>query len=340
MKKIYLDTEKAIGHLICHDITKIEPGSFKGPLFKRGHLICAEDLPVLLDLGKKRIYALELEAGELHEDEAGLRLAHAVSGSGLEMEGPAESRVNLKAATRGLLTIDVAVLNKLNEMEDVIVSTLHSGVHVEKGERVAGVKVVPLVVPAVLLEQVEQLCLNRQVIAVKSYRRIKPGLIITGREVAEGRIKDGFLPVLNEKAQFYEMDPPVVRYIGDDEQAIAGSIVEQINQGLNLIIVTGGMSVDPDDLTPAAIKLSGAELVKYGAPILPGAMFLLAYRGEIPVIGLPACAMYYRTTILDLLLPRILAGERVTAREISILGHGGLCRACIKCVFPHCSFGK
>ncbi len=340
MKKIYLETEKSIGRMICHDITKIERGTFKGPLFKKGHRVREEDVPVLLDLGKKHIYALELEPGDLHEDEAGLRLARAITGPGLEMQGPSEGRFNLSAAYRGLLKIDTGILNQLNEMDDVVVSTLHSGVHVEKGERVAGAKVIPLVVTTALLEQVERLCRNSTVVSVKEYRAVKPGLVITGREVAEGRIKDGFVPVLSEKASFYEMDEPVVRYVVDDAETIAAAIRELIGDRCNLIIITGGMSVDPDDVTPAGIKLSGAELVKYGAPLLPGAMFLLAYQGEIPVIGLPACAMYYRTTVLDVFLPRLMAGERVSARDISSLGHGGLCRNCETCAFPHCSFGK
>ncbi len=340
MKALYLLTEESVGQVLCHDITKIEAGGFKGALFKKGHRIREEDIPVLLDLGKKHIYALELEEGELHEDDAGYLVAGAVRGDGLELQGPSEGRFNLAAAHRGLLKVDSAALGALNEVDEVVVSTLHGDVHVEKGERVAGVKVVPLVVSGDLIRQVEEACSKGPIISIKPYRIIKPGLVITGREVAEGRIKDGFAPVLKEKASFYELYEPVVRYAVDDSQIIAEHIEELFSAGCGMIIVTGGMSVDPDDVTPVGIRKAGAEIVKYGAPVLPGAMFLLAYKGEVPVIGLPACAMYYRITVLDVLLPRLLAKEKVTAKEISALGHGGLCRVCEPCSFPHCSFGK
>ncbi|MEW5784594.1 MAG: molybdopterin-binding protein [Bacillota bacterium] len=335
-----LKTEESVGRIICHDITRIEKGTFKGAAFKKGHCIREEDIPVLLDLGKNHIYALELDAGELHEDEAGQRVVTAVQGSGLEAKGPSEGRFNLVAAGRGLLKIDVTRLNRINEISDVIVSTLHSGVHVEKGESVAAVKVVPLVVPDALVRRVEVVCAGEKIISILPYHNHRIGLVITGREVAEGRIKDGFAPVLFEKCRFYGLAEPAVRYAVDDAALIAGEINALLNDGCTFVIVTGGMSVDPDDVTPAAIRQTGAVLVKYGAPVLPGAMFLLAYKDDIPVIGLPACAMYYRTTVLDVIMPRLLAGEKVTAADIGNLGHGGLCRACEICRFPHCSFGK
>lgn len=340
MKIKLLKTEESAGRIICHDITRIEKGSFKGAAFKKGHCIREEDIPVLLDLGKNHIYALELEAGDLHEDEAGQRVASAVQGSGLEAKGPSEGRFNLIAARRGLLKIDVARLSRINEISDVIVSTLHSGVHVEKGEIVAAVKVVPLVVPDALVRRVEEVCAGEKVVSVIPYHKHRIGLVITGREVAEGRIKDGFAPVLLDKSKFYGLAEPVIRFAVDDTALISGEIIDLLNDGCTFVIVTGGMSVDPDDVTPAAIKQTGATLVKYGAPILPGAMFLLAYKDDIPVVGLPACAMYFRTTVLDVIMPRLLAGEKVTAADIGSLGHGGLCRGCEICRFPHCSFGK
>jgi hypothetical protein len=335
-----METEKSVGKVIWHDITKIEKGSFKGPLFKKGHCIREEDVPVLLDLGKNRIYSIELEPGDLHEDEAGLRLARAVSGPGLELQGPSEGRFNLVAARRGLLKVDVAKLNRVNQIKDIVVSTLHTNIHVEGGEKVAGAKVIPLVVGEPVLRRVEAACAGSPVLAVMPYRKIKPALVITGREVAEGRIKDGFASVLAEKALFYGMEAPLVDFAVDDPPVIAGKISAFLEKGCSLIIVTGGMSVDPDDVTPAGIAGAGARVVKYGAPVLPGAMFLLAYKGTVPVIGLPACAMYFQNTVLDVILPRLLAGEILKARDISNLGHGGLCRGCDRCSYPHCSFGK
>lgn len=341
MKTQYLETEKSVGRVICHDITKIEKGAFKGALFKKGHRIDEEDVEILLSLGKKHIYALELEEGELHEDDAGNRIAHALAGSGVEISGPSEGRLDLVAVHRGVLKVDVARLQQINSVSDVVVATLHSGTPVEPGEKVAGAKVIPLVVREETVKAVEQIS-DEGVppLQVLPYLPCKLGGVITGREVVEGRIKDGFAPVLAQKADRFRLAEPLIRFAGDDAELIAATIEELLWEGCNLIIITGGMSVDPDDVTPSGIKKTGAELVKYGAPALPGAMFLLAYKGQIPLIGLPACAMYFQNTVLDILLPRLLAGEKVTAAEIASLGHGGLCRRCGECFFPNCSFGK
>lgn len=341
MKMHHLETEKAVGRIICHDITKIEKGAFKGALFKKGHRICREDVQTLLSMGKKHIYALELEPGDLHEDDAGERIARALAGSGVEITGPAEGRLDLAAAQGGLLKIDLDRLQRINCVPDVIVATLHSGTPVSAGEKVAGAKVIPLIVSNKTVEAVEVICAQGSPpIRVLPYLPLKLGGVITGREVVEGLIEDGFAPVLAEKAAAYSLEEPLIRFAGDDAELIAASIGELLQQGCNLVIITGGMSVDPDDVTPSGIKKTGAQIVKYGAPALPGAMFLLAYKGDIPLIGLPACAMYFQNTVLDILLPRLLAGERVTAAEIAALGHGGLCRRCESCFFPKCSFGK
>ena len=341
MKALYLETKDSIGRVICHDITKIEKGSFKGPLFKKGHRIRKEDVELLLDLGKKHIYALELEEGELHEDEAGKRIAAAFQGKGLELKGPSEGKVELFARRRGLLKVDVAKLSIINRLTDVVVATLHTNTAVEKNEKVAGAKVIPLVVKKEVVEEVERLCADdSSPLKVLPYGRYKMGGVITGREVMEGRITDGFSSVLREKTSFFEMEEPEIRYSGDDQQSIATQILELISRGCSLIVVTGGMSVDPDDVTPAGIRNTGANIVKYGAPALPGAMFLLAYKEGIPIVGLPACAMFFRVTVFDLILPRIVAGENITSQNIAALGHGGLCRQCGECIYPHCSFGK
>ncbi len=341
MKMHQYETVKSVGRVICHDITKIEKGAFKGALFKKGHRIRAEDVEILLSLGKNHIYALELEAGDLHEDEAGERIANALAGPGIEISGPSEGRLDLVAAHQGMLKIDLSRLQRINCIPDVVVATLHSGTPVDLGERVAGAKVIPLIVNEETVNEVERICREASpLLQVSPYLSFKLGGVITGREVMDGRIQDAFAPVLAQKAAAYGLDQPSIRFAGDDGDQIAASIEELLADGCNLIIITGGMSVDPDDVTPSGIKKTGAELVKYGAPALPGAMFLLAYKGEVPLIGLPACAMYFQNTVLDILLPRLLAGERVTAAEIAALGHGGLCRRCETCFYPKCSFGK
>lgn len=340
MKVSYLDTKDAVGKMLSHDITKIEKGTFKGPLFKKGHIIKEEDVETLLDLGKNRIYLIELEPGDLHENEAGLRVARALQGPGLEISGPAEGKLELSATRRGLFKVDVELLTQINSLPDLSVATLHTNIPLEIGEKVAGTRVIPLVVREETVQQVEQICAAKPPLSVQPYLQYKMGGVITGREVFEGRIKDGFAPVLKSKASFYDQEEPEILYAPDDVDIIAENIKKLLARGCNLILVTGGMSVDPDDVTPVGIKKIGAEIIRYGAPVLPGAMFLLAYKGEIPIVGLPACAMYYRTTILDLVLSRIMIGEKVTARDIASLGHGGFCRTCEPCLYPHCPFGK
>ena len=341
MEKRRLETKKSIGRLICHDITKIEKGVFKGAIFKKGHRVRPEDVEILLDLGKKHIYALELEKDELHEDDAGKRLARALAGPGLQIGEPSEGRLNLAAIHPGLLRVDAARLLAVNSITDVVVATLHNNSPVQAGEKVAGAKVIPLVVNESIVGEVENICLTGEpIIQVLPYRKFKIGGLITGREVYEGRIKDGFAPVLAEKVSHFNLEKPLIRFCTDDADQIAISVDELLNEGCSMIIITGGMSVDPDDVTPTGIKKTGAEIIKYGAPALPGAMFLLAYKNNFPLIGLPACAMYFKNTVLDILLPRLLSGQKVSAADIAALGHGGLCRQCDTCSFPDCSFGK
>ncbi|MDW7739677.1 MAG: molybdopterin-binding protein [Bacillota bacterium] len=341
MKISQIKTEQAIGRLLCHDITRIEKDSFKGAQFKKGHRICPEDVEVLLNLGKNFIYVLELEKGDIHEDGAGERIAQALAGQGLEITRPSEGRVDLVARHRGLLKVDAARLFQINSIPEVVVSTLHTNSPVDAGEKVTGAKVIPLVVNESVITSVEEICASHgPLIQVLPYLNFKMGSVITGREVFEGRIKDGFGPVLKNKAAHYGLDEPVIRYCSDDTAKITASIDELIAEGCNMIVITGGMSVDPDDVTPTGIKDTGAEIIKYGAPALPGAMFLLAYKGGIPLIGLPACGMYYKNTVFDILMPRLMTGQKVSAAEIAALGHGGLCRQCEICIFPNCSFGK
>lgn len=341
MKLQTIKVEEAVGKVLSHDITKIVRGEFKGAPFKKGHIIKEEDIPELLRLGKENVYILDLEPGDVHEDDAGVRLGTAVAGAGATWCGPRESRVNIFAAHDGLLKINVPALEAINALPDVILSTLPNNTAVDKGEMLAGTKVIPLVVPDETVLAAEDICRQAGwVIKVIPFKSVKVGVIVTGNEVYKKRIHDGFGPVITEKVESFGSTVLRVEYTPDDTGTIAAEINKMAADGAGIIFVTGGMSVDPDDVTPNAIRLAGARVEKYGAPALPGAMFMLGYLGQIPVLGVPACGMFFKITVVDLLLPRLLAGEQVTRRDIVSLAHGGLCRSCPQCRYPNCTFGK
>jgi len=341
MKLQTIRVEEAVGKVLSHDITKIVKGEFKGAPFKKGHIIKKEDVPELLKLGKENIYILDLDPSDVHEDEAGIRLGTAIAGDGVTWSGPKESRVNILADCDGLLKINVRALEEINELPDVILSTLPNNTVVHKGDLLAGTKVIPLVVPEKTVSTAEKLSKQAGwVIKVIPFKRFKIGVVITGSEVYKKRIRDGFGPVITEKVESFGSEILAIDYAPDDMEVIAAKINKMADNGAGIIIVTGGMSVDPDDVTPNAIRFSGARVEKYGAPALPGAMFMLAYLDNIPIMGLPACGMFFKITVVDLILPRILAGERVTRKDIVALAHGGLCKACPQCNYPNCTFGK
>ncbi|TEB15004.1 bifunctional molybdenum cofactor biosynthesis protein MoaC/MogA [Pelotomaculum sp. FP] len=336
-----IKVEEAVGKVLSHDITKIVKGEAKGALYKKGHIIRREDVPELLRLGKENIYILDLESSDIHEDEAGIRLGKAVTGEGVTWSGPKESRVNMHAGCDGLLKINIPALEAINELPDVILSTLPNNTVVKEGELLAGTKVIPLVVPETTVTTAENICRQAGwVIKVLPFQKLRVGAVITGSEVYKRRIRDGFGPVIAEKVESFGSTMLGVDFAPDSVEIIAAKINKMASDGADIIFVTGGMSVDPDDVTPHAIRLAGAKVEKYGAAALPGAMFMLAYLGDIPVMGVPACGMFFKVTIVDLMLPRLLAGERVTRRDIVALACGGLCRACPECRYPNCTFGK
>lgn len=341
MEISYAKTKDAVGKVLSHDVTRIIKGKCKGPVFKKGHIIKKEDISVLLDIGKEHICFLDLDHDEVHEDEAGLVLASCAAGEGLHMEGPSEGRVNLMASHDGLLKVDVENLLKINQLPNVVMSSLHNNSPVKKGDPVAGTRIIPLAIKEEVLNEAKKIRSQKgSLIKVLEYQSPKMGALITGREIYDGRIKDVFAPLLKEKAEAYALPGPLIESAPDDAAFIASKINMFLDKGCSLIVVTGGMSVDPDDVTPTGIKLSGAEIVKYGAPVLPGAMFLLAYHGQVPVVGVPACGMFFKTTVFDLFLPRLLTGEKLNSSDIAALGHGGFCRRCETCFYPGCSFGK
>ncbi|MDD4767227.1 MAG: molybdopterin-binding protein [Desulfotomaculaceae bacterium] len=332
---------EAAGMVLCHDITRIIPGREKGRAFRRGQVITPGDIPTLLDLGKEHIYVWETGDSLIHEDEAALSLARHAAGPGLQWDQPNQGRVNLRAVHDGLLKIDVDRLNRLNNLEDVIMATAHNNRNVTKGQIVAGTRVTPLAIRRDLLEEAEGICSQtKPLLTVKPYQPLWLGVVTTGSEVYSGRIQDGFCSIIKQKTAPFGARVLGQVIVPDDPFMISKEIHQFVAEGAELVLVTGGMSVDPDDVTPIGIRATGAEVVSYGAPSLPGSMFMMAYLGHVPVCGLPGCVMFNSVTILDLILPRIFAGERVSRPEIVALGHGGLCGECPECHYPACSFGK
>lgn len=338
MKEILVT--QAVGTVLAHDLTQIIPGEFKGSRFKKGHIIKAEDINVLISMGKKHLFVLEKDDNDVHEDDAALRIANSVAGNNVLLEVKGEGKIEIIAAVDGLLKIDKKILELIVEDDQIVLATIHENQLVKKGDKIGATRVIPLFVKEQVVSRVEELCAAIDVVAVAPLKSLKIGIVTTGSEIYSGVIEDKFGPVLIEK--FGKLGSKVIKQVfsDDDENMIAKCIEDLIAEGAELIGVTGGMSVDPDDRTPLGIKKAGAEVVTYGASVLPGAMFMLAYIGEVPVVGLPGCVMYSRTSIFELIVPRILAGEKPTKAEIKKLAYGGLCLNCKECVYPMCGFGK
>lgn len=331
---------RAIGMVLGHDLTEIIPESFKGRSFQRGHIIREEDIEHLLRMGKEQIYVLNPDKDFIHEDEAAQRIARAVCGTGIEFSAPSEGRVNMLAARDGLLKIDTDLLEAVNILENIVLATVHTNQQVHQGRPVAGTRIIPLMIHRRRVEEVERICSLKPVIRVMPFQSLSVGVITTGSEVYSGRVKDGFGPVLKKK--FSRLGCRIFRqmFVSDNRDMAAESIHELIGQGVDMVVLTGGMSVDPDDVTPSAIRTVADQVITYGSPAFPGAMFMLAYKYQIPVIGLPGCVMYHRASIFDLIIPRLLAGDKVTRKDIVKMGHGGFCAGCSPCRYPVCPFGK
>ena len=338
-----ISVHEAVGTILCHDITRIVPGEEKGPVFRKGHVVREEDIDTLLKVGKEHLYVFEPNQGLVHENEAAERIVAVAAGRNLEKTAPKEGRIDLKAVCDGLLWVDVATLTAVNSLGEITFATIHGLQFVKKGRSVAGTRVVPLVIEDAKLQQMEAL-VKAPLIEVLPLKAAKVGVVTTGSEVYEGRIQDGFGPVLRKK--FAELGCTVLgqTITNDTEAMTAEAIQDFLKQGADMVTVTGGMSVDPDDRTPSAIRAAGAEIVSYGAPVYPGAMFLLSYAqgaaGRVPVLGLPGCVMYHKASIFDVIVPRLLAGLEVTAQDIVTLGHGGFCSQCAECQYPVCPFCK
>lgn len=338
IKKI--PVEEAVGCKFAHDLTQIIPGEFKGPRFRRGETIKEEYLPVLESMGKRQVYIFDLDDDYLHEDEAASRISRAVQGTGINLTAPQEGKIYLTAANDGLLKVDKELLFAVNCIEDVLVTASHNNLPVEQGTKLAGVRVNPLVIEEAKVSQVEELVVKKDLFTVLSFSNPKVGIVVTGNEVYSGQIEDKFLPTIKRKTACWGGEVLETIYVPDEKERITEAILQVKDKGAEIIIVSGGMSVDADDVTPDGIKDAGVDVVTYGAPVLPGNKLMVAYLDGIPLLGLPAAIIFYEVTVLDLIYPRLLAGEEITKGDIIRLSHGGLCHHCRTCQYPHCSFGK
>ncbi len=337
-----IDLADAVGMALAHDITEIRPGEFKGAAFKKGQIITREDLDHLARLGKRHLCVVEISDSAMHEDEAALKLAEALSGPGITFKPkPSEGKINLLAARDGLLKVNVAALTDFNVIDGIMCASLHNNTLVKQGQLVAGTKAIPLVIERELVEKAVAVARDcGGVFTVKALSRPRTGLIITGQEVYEGLIEDKFVDALTPKLEALECEVARITFAPDDLNFIANVIRSYLDEELELIIATGGTSVDPDDVTRGAIRKAGAQDLIFGSSVMPGAMLLLASINDIPVIGVPASAIFHGTTVFDLILPRILAGEKISRRDLAEMAHGGLCLQCKECSYPICPFGK
>ena len=335
-----IETKNAVGQVLAHDITQIIPGKFKGPVFKKGHIIKKEDIPVLLSVGKESIYIFENDENTLHENDAAEILRDLCGKENMKASLPSEGKIELFADVDGLFLVDNDALNIVNSFGEMMIATRSSGFIVKKGDKLAGTRIIPLVIEKEKMEKVKSL-IKSPILKVIPLKKKTYGLITTGNEVFHGRIKDAFTPILNAKLKAFgcEMREHVI--LDDNHEEITKAILDMLSKGVDMVLCTGGMSVDPDDKTPLAIKNSGVDIITYGAPVLPGAMFLISYtKDNRPVLGLPGCIMYAKRTIFDLMLPYILSDTKIDKKLMNSLGNGGLCLNCDVCTFPNCGFGK
>ena len=336
-----IETQKAVGHVLCHDMTQIIPGVSKGPRFRKGHVVTEEDIPVLLSMGKENLYVWEMEPGMLHENDAAERLCALCLGDNMERSEAKEGKIELTAARDGVFLVDTQRLNAVNSIDDIMIATRRGGGAVHKGDKLCGTRVIPLVIPEEKLQKAEEAAGDTPLLSLLPYKLKKAGVITTGSEVAKGRIEDRFTPVIEQKLAPFGITMTEHMVVDDEMDHLLEALAEMKKKDVDIILCTGGMSVDPDDNTPGAIRRSGARIITYGAPVLPGAMFLLGYYEDgRPVLGLPGCVMYAAATIFDLVLPRIAAGVRLCKQDFVVLGEGGLCLGCKPCTYPHCTFGR
>lgn len=336
-------TEDAVGSVLCYDLTQIIKGVTKDAVFRKGHIVQPEDIPVLLSIGKEHLYVWEADESMLHENDAARILVDLCKSEGMSESAVKEGKIELAAAVDGLFKVDSKRLQLVNSFGQMMIATRHGNTPVHKGDKLCGTRIIPLVIEKEKMQRVQELCGAEPLLKLLPYKIKRAAVLATGSEVFHGRIKDTFTPVIEAKLAEFGVEVIHKEILDDAPEQITAAIKKAIEEkGAELVLCTGGMSVDPDDQTPLAIKNTGARIVSYGAPVLPGAMFLLAYYGEaqVPVLGLPGCVMYAKRTIFDLALPRVLARDLITAEELAALGEGGLCLNCDVCTYPACGFGK
>ncbi len=342
MKQI--KTVDAVGQVLCHDITQIIKGVKKDVAFKKGHVIKEEDIPVLLSVGKENIYIWEKQEGILHENEAAEILYGICKNEHMNPTPVKEGKIEVIANVDGLFKLDSDRLYQINSLGEMMIATRHGNTAVKKGDKLAGTRVIPLVIEEHKMKRAEEIGAGKPIMEIMPFKHKKVGIVTTGSEVFHGRIKDTFGPVIVEKLSEFDTEILGQKIVDDDMESITNEVINYIENGAELVVCTGGMSVDPDDRTPGAIKNTGADIISYGAPVLPGAMMLVAYYDyngkRIPILGLPGCVMYAKRTIFDLILPRVMADDNITSSDISGLGRGGMCLNCDICTYPNCGFGK
>ncbi len=336
-----IKTEDAVGHVLCHDLTQIIKGEYKDARFRKGHVVQPEDIPVLLSMGKEHLYIWEMRPGMVHENDAAERLVAFCENEHMVRSGVKEGKIELTADCDGLFRVNSEKLIAVNSIDDIMVATRHSNTAVRRGDKLAGTRVIPLIIQDEVLRAAEEAAGGAPLLELLPYVKKTAAIVATGSEVQKGRIRDTFTPVVRDKLAACGIETLSVTYPGDDLNDVTAAIRDARATGADIVLCTGGMSVDPDDNTPGAIKASGARIVTYGAPVLPGAMFLLGYYPDgTPVMGLPGCVMYAGATIFDLVLPYVAADVPVARSQIAALGEGGLCLGCKVCHYPICPFGK
>jgi hypothetical protein len=341
--------EEAVGFRLCHDMTRIVPEESKGARFRRGDVVREEDIPVLLSMGKHHVLidltddGGETETGMLHENDGAARLAALCMNNGLLQSEVVEGKIEISAARDGLFCIDRSRFNMVNAVDGIVIAARHSNSPVHAGEKVAGMRVTPLFIEETKIVEAENRAGGGPLFTLLPYTLKTAAVIVTGSEVASGRVKDAFTPLVVEKLAPYGITVIFQTIVGDGVERIKAAIAEARAAKPDIIFCTGGMSVDPDDNTPGAIRQSGADIITYGAPLLPGAMFLLGYYHDgVPVCGLPGGAIYQRKKggVLDIVLPRLAAGVRMTKQDFVLMGEGGYCLGCPACHYPVCPYGK
>lgn len=342
MKQI--KTVDAIGHILCHDITQIIKDVTKDVVFKKGHIVREEDVPVLLSVGKENLFVWEKQEGMLHENEAAEILYKICKNNYIKPSPPKEGKIDMFADADGLFKLDSNKLFKINSLGEMIIATRHGNTMVKKGDKLAGTRIIPLIIEEEKMKKAEKIGAGKSIMEILPFKHKKVGIVTTGSEVFHGRIKDTFGPVIIDKFSEFDTELLGQTIVDDNKEEITKEIISYIEKGADIVVCTGGMSVDPDDCTPGAIRDTGAEIITYGAPVLPGAMILISYYDyngkKVPVIGLPGCVMYAKRTIFDLILPRIMADDKIIKSDIDKLGQGGLCLNCNVCTYPNCGFGK